>query len=281
MKEGVRKKIEVNKIRGPEKGSRITIDEESIKELARSIESIGLIHPITVYVKNGGYVVAAGDRRFQAIKLLEWKKVDATVYEEWIPELLDVQIIENVGRENLSPIEEAVAFERLLSERNFSIADIVETIGKSRPYVSGRLALIELPEDLQMKVHFGDLNVASANELKRIPDYEIRESYATEIKTRGLSARVAKAWADNYEETTELVETTPTPEPDQPSYEVPQQAKGRCVLCVGQFPYVDLNVVYLCPICQKSIIEYRDEKKAEIDGDSNNNNADSNHVDST
>jgi len=281
MKEGVRKKIEVDKIRGPKNGSRVAIDEESIRELAQSMQSIGLIQEITVYKDNGAYVVVAGDCRFQAAKLLGWKTIDATVHEKWTPELIDIQIIENMGRKNLSPIEEAMAFEVLLTERNYSIADIVEKIGKSRPYVSGRLALIELHDDLQAKVHYGELNIASANELQRIEDPEVRESYATEIKQRGLSARVAKAWADNYEETTELVETTPTPEPDQPTYEVPGQAKGRCVLCVGQFPYVDLNVVYLCPVCQNSIIQYRDEKKAEIDGDCDNSDANPNHVDPT
>jgi len=279
MKEGVRKKIEVDKIRGPENGSRIAIDEESIKERAQSMQTVGLIQPITVYMDNGAYIIVAGDCRFQAAKLLRWKMIDATVHEKWTPELIDLQIIENMGRKDLSPLEEAIAFERLLSERNYSIADIVEKIGKSRPYVSGRLALLELHDDLQAKVHYGELNIASANELQRIEDPETRESYATEIKQKGLSARVAKAWADNYEETTELVETTPTPEPEQQTYEVPKQAKGRCVLCVGQFPYVDLNVCYLCPMCQNSIIQYREEKKAEIDGDSNNNNADTDHVD--
>jgi len=279
MEEGTREKIELNKIRGPEIGSRLDIDVERIKELAQSMEAVGLIQAITVFKDNGAYEIVAGDRRFQAAKLLKWETIDATVHKKWVPELLDVQIIENVGRENLSPIEEAIAFEKLISERNYSIGDIVEKIGKSRPYVSGRIALIELPDDLQSKIHYGDLNVASANELKRIDDPEIRETYATEIKTRGLSARVAKAWADNYEETSELVETTPTPEPGQPTYEVPKQAKGRCVLCVEQFPYVDLNVVYLCPGCGEAIAKYREEKRTEVNGNSDNCNADPDHVD--
>jgi len=279
MQQGTKEKIEINRIRRPVIKSRIDIDAEKIKELAQSMKSIGLIQAITVFKDNGAYEIVAGDRRFQAAKLLEWKTIDATVHEKWSPELLDIQVIENVGRENLSPIEEAIAFEKLICERNYSIADIVEAIGKSRQYVSGRIALIELQDDLQSKIHYGKLNIASANELKRIEEPEVRESYAQEIHAKGLSARVAKAWADHYEETNKLVETTVTPEPGKSNYEVPQQAKGRCVLCVDQFPYVDLNVVYLCPTCQEAVIEFREQLKAETNGNNGDSNAHCSDVD--
>lgn len=168
---------------------RRTIDPEALEELANSIRAQGVIQPIVVREMNGGiYEIIAGERRWRAAQLAGLTEVPAIIRNIPDEAVVAVALIENIQRENLNPIEEAVALQRLLNEFTMTHQQVADAVGKSRATVTNLLRLLALNEDVRALLEQGDLEMGHARALLTLPS-ELQIQAAETIIARGLSVR--------------------------------------------------------------------------------------------
>jgi ParB family chromosome partitioning protein len=168
-------------------------DQEAVSGLAESIRAQGLIQPVIVRPRlDGGYELIAGERRWRAAREAGLESVPAVVREADDRDTLLLGLVENVAREDLSPVEEARAYALLLDEFALSLPEVSERVGKSKPSVSNRLRLLELPDDLLAMVDRGELTEGHARAVLAVPDQDGRRSLARRIVRDGMSVRAAE-----------------------------------------------------------------------------------------
>jgi ParB family chromosome partitioning protein len=168
-------------------------DTESVSGLAESIRAQGLIQPVVVRPRvHGGYELIAGERRWRAALEAGLSTVPAVIREADDRDTLLLGLVENVAREDLSPIEEARAFAVLIDEFGLTLGEVAERVGKSKPTISNRVRLLELPSDVLELVGRGDLSEGHARALLSIPDHDVRRRLARRIVRDGLSVRSAE-----------------------------------------------------------------------------------------
>jgi len=168
-------------------------DTESVSGLAASIRAQGLIQPVVVRPRvHGGYELIAGERRWRAALEAGLSTVPAVIREADDRDTLLLGLVENVAREDLSPIEEARAFAVLIDEFGLTLSEVAERVGKSKPTISNRVRLLELPSDVLELVGRGDLSEGHARALLSIPDHDVRRRLARRIVRDGLSVRSAE-----------------------------------------------------------------------------------------
>jgi ParB family chromosome partitioning protein len=168
-------------------------DTESVSGLAASIRAQGLIQPVVVRPRvHGGYELIAGERRWRAALEAGLSTVPAVIREADDRDTLLLGLVENVAREDLSPIEEARAFAVLIDEFGLTLGEVAERVGKSKPTISNRVRLLELPSDVLELVGRGDLSEGHARALLSIPDHDVRRRLARRIVRDGLSVRSAE-----------------------------------------------------------------------------------------
>jgi ParB family chromosome partitioning protein len=168
-------------------------DGEAGSGLAESIRSQGVIQPLLVRPRTaGGYEIVAGERRWRAAREAGHATVPAVVREADDRDTLLLGLIENVAREQLTPVEEARAYAVLVDEFGLSQGDVAERVGRSKPSVSNRIRLLELPDDVLGMVERGQLSEGHARAVLAVPDHEGRRRLAREIVQKGLSVRVAE-----------------------------------------------------------------------------------------
>jgi ParB/RepB/Spo0J family partition protein len=149
-------------------------DVGDISELAESMKSAGILQPIVVCERDGGYLVVYGARRLAAAALAGFKEVPVIVRDYDEPTRLIAMSIENLQREDLSPTEEAGAYQRLLDELKTSQRMLSSVVGKTQSHISKRLALLALPKDVQAKVDSGGITIPAALELAKLAEYPER-----------------------------------------------------------------------------------------------------------
>jgi len=168
-------------------------DTESVSGLAASIRAQGLIQPVVVRPRvHGGYELIAGERRWRAALEAGLSTVPAVIREADDRDTLLLGLVENVAREDLSPIEEARAFAVLIDEFGLTLGEVADRVGKSKPTISNRVRLLELPSDVLELVGRGDLSEGHARALLSIPDHDARRRLARRIVRDGLSVRSAE-----------------------------------------------------------------------------------------
>ena len=139
--------------------------EEALKELAESIKEHGIIQPIVVRKKEKKYEIIAGERRFRAAKLAGLQEVPAIVKEMTEQQMMEVAILENLQREDLTPIEEAEAYSSLIEHLNFTQDALAKRLGKSRPHIANHIRLLQLPEDVRQLMNEGVLSMGHGRTL--------------------------------------------------------------------------------------------------------------------
>lgn len=168
---------------------RKSMDEDGIIDLAKSMHDTGLLQPITVRPDSGGrYEIVAGHRRFEAAKQLKWPTIPTIIREVGDEEMLEIQIIENLQRENVSPIDEAAAFQTILKRESFDW--LCSRIHKSKKYIVDRLKLNDLADEAREYVHKGVLPLTHAIMISKLPQEEqakcikecIEEDWGNDIK---------------------------------------------------------------------------------------------------
>jgi ParB family chromosome partitioning protein len=167
------------------------MDQEALEELANSIRTQGIIQPIIVRPNGPHYEIIAGERRFHAAKLAGLKEVPAIVREIPDDEAMAIALIENIQRENLNPIEEAFALERLIKEFAMTHQDIAKVIGKSRASVSNSLRLLQLPHVVKNLLERKQLEMGHARALITLPE-ALQIEAAQMIASGNLSVREAE-----------------------------------------------------------------------------------------
>lgn len=187
--------------------TRKTLSEESIQELAHSIQEKGIINPIVVRkVEENSYEILAGERRFRAATLIGLKEVPVSILEVGDEDALIIGLIENLQREDLNVIDAAWGVQRLIQEFNFSHEQAAQAVGRSRSAVSNLIRLLSLPEEIQTYLKNGELDMGHARALLPLEKVEQIE-LAEEIIKKGLSVRQVEALVEKIKKQKEEPET--------------------------------------------------------------------------
>jgi len=161
-----------------------------IEELMDSIRRVGLLQPIIVRPSNESFEVVAGHRRLEACRRLRWKQIPAIVKDLGDKEAFEICVSENVQRSTLNPIEEAKAFKSYVEEHRWgSISQLAIEIGKSEPYVSHRILLLRLPEEILAKIGEGSLSPSIGRELVWLNGEQLQQQMVRVIEENGFSVR--------------------------------------------------------------------------------------------
>src|SRR5215216_7244938 len=146
---GALRELPVNQVVPNPYQPRTQVDEAALLELTSSIEASGLLQPVVVRPRNGKYELIAGERRWRAVQRLGWPKIPAVVKEVDDPTLLTLALIENLQRDDLTPIDEAAGYERLGEEFDLAQSEIARLVGRDRSTISNLLRLLQLPAEVQ------------------------------------------------------------------------------------------------------------------------------------
>lgn len=181
--------IPLEQIRPREGQPRKDFDQKSLEDLAKSIEEYGLLNPITVTRAHGHYEILAGERRFRASELMGAKTIAAIVknYDEKDVEVLS--LIENVQREDLSAIEEATAYKKLIDSYGLTQDEIAKKMGKSRSYIANTIRLLKLNEEEKSALMDGSISSSQARSLLSLNDDEKREQALDDFKNKKAVVR--------------------------------------------------------------------------------------------
>ena len=173
-------------------------EPEAAAGLASSISLQGVLQPIVVRRRSeGGYELIAGERRWRAARAAGVATLPAVVRDVEDKDSLLLGLVENVARENLSPVEEARAYASLVDEFELSLTEVADGVGRSKSAVSNRLRLLELPEDVLWMLARGDLTEGHARAVLSLPDDESRRRLARRIVSEGLTVRTAERAAQD------------------------------------------------------------------------------------
>jgi ParB family chromosome partitioning protein len=168
-------------------------EPEATAGLAASIRRQGVLQPVVVRPRaEGGYELVAGERRWRAARSAGVPTLPAVVRDADERDALLLGLVENVAREDLSPIEEARAYASLIDEFELSLAEVADHVGRSKAGVSNRLRLLELPDDVLWMVARGELGEGHARAVLAVPDHDERRRLARRIVREGLSVRAAE-----------------------------------------------------------------------------------------
>ena len=168
-------------------------EPEATSGLAASIRHQGVLQPVIVRPREaGGYELVAGERRWRAAREAGVPTIPAVVRDADDRDTLLLGLVENVARENLSPVEEARAYASLIDEFELSLGEVAERVGRSKPSVSNRVRLLELPEDVLWMLARGDLTEGHARAVLALPDDDARRRLAKRIASEGLTVRAAE-----------------------------------------------------------------------------------------
>lgn len=190
------------------------IDPVTLDELAHSIRSQGLMQPIVVRsIGSGRYEIIAGERRWRASQQAGLEKIPALVREVSDEAAIAMALIENIQREDLNPIEEAVALQRLQQEFQLTQQQVADAVGKSRVTISNLLRLIALPEEIKTLLSHGDLEMGHARALLGLP-VEQQVEGARHVVARGLTVRQTEALVRQWLNGSEGKKAEPQSDPD-------------------------------------------------------------------
>src|SRR5947209_5958072 len=168
---------------------RKTVDPAALEELVSSIKQAGLLQPVVVRRANGGYELIAGERRLRACQQLGWERIPAVQRDADDRTLLTLARIENLQRDDPSPVDEARGYERMIAEFKLAQQDVADAVGRDRSTVANALRVLKLPEAVLQMLHEGHLSVGHARALLAIEDPRNATNLAREVVAQGLSVR--------------------------------------------------------------------------------------------
>ena len=165
-------------------------DEKAMAELADSISQHGVLQPLLVRpIFGGGYQIVAGERRWRAARMAGLSEVPAMVREMNDGEVMELALIENLQREDLTPLEEARGYQTLLEKYELTQEEVAKTVGKSRPAVTNAMRLLGLPQEIQDMVERGELSAGHGRALLAFADEELMVAVARKAAAEGLQSR--------------------------------------------------------------------------------------------
>lgn len=181
--------MKINEVEPNRDQPRKNFDEDALLELSDSIKQFGVLQPLLVRKRKDYYEIIAGERRWRAAKLAGVKEVPVIEKEYTDQEILEIGLIENIQRENLNPIEEAIAYKRLLEEFNLKQDEVAERVSKSRTAVTNSMRLLKLSDKVQQMIIDDMISTGHARALLAIDDPELQYTLANKIFDEKLSVR--------------------------------------------------------------------------------------------
>lgn len=247
------KEIPLKKIQGPEIRDRIAVDSDLIQALAEDIQANGLINPILVRPKDSYFEVVAGERRFLAVQSLGWERVACHVQNLDDVSAAVLRGVENLGREDLSPIEEAYIYHRFVEEFGFTRDQVANRFKKSPGVVRRRLDLLRMPESVQKSIHLGQISYGVAEELVRFQDPGKIDYYLGICVDHGATVAVVRQWVEDERRAAR----TPSADVGEsggvftPGRVVPSYI--ACGICEDPVELGKEVVLRICPLCFEKI----------------------------
>ena len=202
--------MKINMVEPNRDQPRKKFEEDALLELADSIKQFGILQPLLVRKRKDYYEIIAGERRWRAAKIAGIKEVPVIVKDYTEQEIVEIGLIENIQRENLNPIEEAMAFKRLLEEFNLKQDEVAERVSKSRTAVTNSMRLLKLDERVQQMIVDDMISTGHARALLAIDNKELQYELANKVFDEKLSVR----------ETEKLVKDIKSPKKEKPKKEV-------------------------------------------------------------
>lgn len=182
--------LKISEIEPNRQQPRKEFDEQALSELAESISQHGLLQPLLVRpLTLGGYQIVAGERRYRASRMAGLTEVPVIIRELSDTETMEIALIENLQREDLTPVEEALGYKALIDEHNFSQDEVAKSVGKSRPAITNSLRLLKLPESVMEYLRDGKISAGHARALLTLDDENLMLELAEEIISKDLSVR--------------------------------------------------------------------------------------------
>lgn len=208
------KNIDINKIVVNKQQPRTVFDEEKIEELASSIKENGLIQPVIVRKKDKKYEIIAGERRYRACKLAGLKEIACVVEDYNDQEVSTLAIIENIQREDLSPIEEAKAYQSLMKAYNYNQSELAKIVGKKQSTIANKLRLLKLNDDVIFAVDRKQITERHARAMLSV-DKDKQVDILKEVLKKQL----------NVSQTEKLINKKPKPKKTKPKKAISQNVK--------------------------------------------------------
>ncbi len=190
----VEQTLNINRIEPNKNQPRKHFDEDALAELAESIKQFGVIEPLVVVKRKGYYELIAGERRWRAARLAGLKEVPVVIKDFSEQEIVEIALIENIQREDLNPIEEAHAYERLINEFNLKQDEVAERVSKSRTTITNSLRLLKLTDNVQQMLIDDMLSTGHVRALISITDPELQYETAMYIFDKKLSVRETESY---------------------------------------------------------------------------------------
>lgn len=202
--------INIDEIRSNPYQPRRTFDTETLNELAKSIEEYGVVQPVIVKKSIKGYELIAGERRTKAAKIAGLKVIPAIIKDFDDQQMMEIALIENIQREDLNPMDEAVSISNIIKLRGYTQDEFANKFGKSRTYVTNILGLLKLPEDVKKMVEKRTLSMSHARVLSKIDDEEKVVRLAKQVITDELSVRELEKITQDDKKEIEVVKNKKT-----------------------------------------------------------------------
>jgi ParB family chromosome partitioning protein len=190
---GVRE-VEISRIRPNPRQPRHHIDERGLQELEASIRAQGILQPLLVRPQGGDFELIAGERRFQAARRAGLDTVPVVVRDIPDQQVLEAALVENLQREDLDPIDEALGYQALMEDLGYTQERVAERVGKDRTTISNSLRLLGLPQDVQDMVSRGTLTAGHARAILALPSGDDVRTAARYVSTMGFSVRKTEAF---------------------------------------------------------------------------------------
>lgn len=210
VKEPAETIVKINEVEPNKNQPRRTFDEDALLELAESIKQHGVIQPLIVKKRDKYYEIIAGERRWRAAKMAGLKEIPIVIKDLSDQEIMEVALIENIQREDLNPIEEAQAYQRLIKEYNYKQDELAERVSKSRVAVTNSMRLLKLDERVQKMIIDDMISAGHARALLAITDSEKQYTIAMKVFDEKLSVRETEKLIKNLDKQVKpKVNTTP------------------------------------------------------------------------
>jgi len=259
-------KIPLEKLRLPERDLRASIDQESLWELADSMKERGQLQPIGVRkLDEEFYEVVFGARRTRAARLLEWTEIEASLTQlNSEADTAANKLIENVQRQDLTPMEEAQGIMDLIAQGIEDVHMLQRQTGKSRQWILGRIALANMPADCRGALQAGVVSIGVALALSEIKNDQLREQYLNNAALYGMTTAEAEGWRNQavYAEmgiappdpTVNSDGTSMLPEPVAPH-------NYHCFICHSEADWRAVNTLIVCKTCQHAVRDSHDQSR--------------------
>ncbi len=208
--------VNLNDLRSNPYQPRRTFDEEKLQELAESIKEFGVVEPVIVKKSIHGYEIVAGERRCKAARMAGLETVPAVIKEFSDEDMMQIALLENIQREDLTAIEEAEAYQNLVGKLGISQEELARRVGKSRSYVTNMIGLLKLPYEVKQHILNGYISMGHARVLSKLEDTDKILELAKRVMNEHLSVRALEEIASNpnYERKNKIKVNRPTREYD-------------------------------------------------------------------